>query len=114
MAKTFDFNKLKEKTWTVVLSDEDKTTLTIKTPTKALKEYLEDLQNEINTSNDEEELEDALYNASAKIMSNNKENITITLEKLKELFKDVNFIIDFINAYMEFIDEYTNASKSKN
>lgn len=111
MAKTFDFNKLKEKTMTVVLSDEAKTTLIVKTPTKALKEYLDDLQKEINTSNDEEELEDALYNATAKIMSNNKDNIEVTPEKLKELFKDVTFILDFINAYMEFIDEYTNASK---
>ena len=44
-------------------------------------------------------------------MSNNKDNIEVTPEKLKELFKDVTFILDFINAYMEFIDEYTNASK---
>lgn len=114
MAKTFDFNKIKEKTMNVVLSDEAKTLLILKTPNKALMESLQNIQDEIRHSEDEDELIESLYDVTAKIMSRNKNEKVITSELLKELYPDIDFILEFITAYMEFIDEYTNASKSKN
>lgn len=114
MAKTFDFNKLKEKTMTVVLSDEEKTTLIIKTPNKALYESIESLENDIKNSEDDEEIEDALYNLSAKVMSHNKNKIEITPEKLKGLYEDIDYLVAFLREYTDFIGEYRNATNSKN
>ena len=114
MAKTFDFNKIKEKTMPVILSDEDQTTLILKTPNKALWEDLEALYKEIENSDDEEEVSDTLYMVTAKIMSRNKNNITITPEHLKEMYDDRDYIMAFLAAYTEFIEEYKAATNSKN
>lgn len=111
MAKTFDFNKLKAKTMTVILSDEHKTTLVLKTPTKALYDEMREARNEFNNVNDEDELHTALYEVTAKIMSNNKAGIEITPEKLRELYDEVEYIKAFLTAYTEFVNENT---RSKN
>ena len=114
MAKTFDFNKVKEKTLKVVLSDEANTTLILKTPTKALYESLKDLHEELKVVEDSEELEDGLYEITAKIMSNNKEKIEITPDQLKELYDDIEYINAFLEAYTEFIADYHKVANSKN
>ena len=114
MAKTFDFNKLKEKTMKVVLSDDNNTTLVLKTPNKALYEYMKDARAEFTTSEDQEELIDALYDVSAKIMSHNKNGVEITPEYLRELYDEVDYIKAFLGAYTDFINDYHNASNSKN
>jgi hypothetical protein len=111
MAKTFDFNKLKAKTMTVILSDEHKTTLVLKTPTKALYDEMKEARNEFNNVSDEDELHTALYEVTAKIMSNNKAGIEITPEKLRELYDEVDYIKAFLTAYTEFVNENT---RSKN
>ena len=114
MAKTFDFNKLKEKTLKVVLSDPENTTLTLKTPNKKLFEYLKNVQDDFENVEESEELVDSLYDATAKIMSNNKEGIEITPEKLKELYDEIDYIYAFLEAYTDFIKDYHIASNSKN
>ena len=108
MAKTFDFNKVKPKTMTVTLSDEEKTTLLVTTPNKALMDELVAVYDNTNDS-DEDEISEALYDVSAKIMSRNKQGIVITSEKLTELYEDVETIIAFLEAYSEFIGELTNS-----
>lgn len=108
MAKTFDFNKVKPKTMTVTLSDEEKTTLLVTTPNKALMDELVAVYDNTNDS-DEDEISEALYDVSAKIMSRNKQGIVITTEKLKELYEDVETIMAFLEAYSEFIGELTNS-----
>lgn len=108
MAKAFDFNKVKPKTMTVTLSDKEKTTLLVMTPNKALKDELVSLYENINDS-DEDEISEALYDVSAKIMSRNKQGIVITVEKLKELYEDVETIMAFLEAYSGFVGELTNS-----
>ena len=110
MAKTFDFNKLKAKTMTVILSDEDKTTLVLKTPTKALYEEMKEAREEFTNVEDHDELETALYDVTAKIMTNNKDNIEITPEQLRALY-EVEYVKAFLEAYTEFVTENT---RSKN
>lgn len=108
MAKAFDFNKVKPKTMTVTLSDEAKTTLLVMTPNKGLKDELVSLYENINDS-DEDEISEALYDVSAKIMSRNKQGIVITVEKLKELYEDVETIMAFLEAYSAFVGELTTS-----
>lgn len=114
MAKTFDFNKLKEKTFRVVLSDPENTTLTLRTPNKKLFEYLRNVQEDMESIEESEELVDNLYDVTAKIMSHNKEDIEITPEALKELYDEINHIYAFLEAYTDFIKDYHIASNSKN
>lgn len=108
MAKSFDFNKIKPKTMLVTLSDEAKTTLTILTPDKRLRDDLVGLYDNTNGA-DDDEVNEALYELTARIMSRNKHEIEITSDQLKELYPDLSYIIAFINAYIEFINEATNS-----
>ena len=108
MSKSFDFNKIKPKTMTVTLSDEKKTSLTVMMPDKRLKDELTFIYEDIKDS-DEDEVSEALYELTSKIMSRNKQGIEITSEKLKELYPDVNYIMAFLKAYVEFIDEMANS-----
>ena len=108
MAKSFDFNKIKPKTMAVTLSDEKKTTLMVMTPDKRLRDELVSLYEDINDS-DEDEVNEALYELTAKVMSRNKQGIEVTSEKLKELYPDANYLMAFLDAYVEFIDEMTNS-----
>lgn len=108
MSKSFDFNKIKPKTMAVTLSDEKKTSLMVMTPDKRLKDELTFIYEDIKDS-DEDEISEALYELTSKIMSRNKQGIEITSEKLKELYPDVNYIMAFLNAYVEFIDEMANS-----
>lgn len=107
MAKPLNFNNVKKKYLTVTLADENKTTLMIGTPTKAVMDDLVLLQESLDTLSEEEtsiEVTNDLYNACARIMSRNKGGIEITKEYLENLF-DFEDIIIFFNAYMDFIDE---------
>lgn len=110
MAKSFDFNKLKARTMNVTLSDEEKTTLVITTPDKALRDELVSIKDSFEDAEDDEVLE-AIYELTAKVMSRNKNGIVITAEKLKELYDDVTLILSFLEAYTEFVNEL---SSSKN
>ncbi len=108
MAKSFDFNKIKPKHMTVTLSDEEKTTLLVKTPDKKLRDELVSLYDNIEDA-DDDETEDALYDLTAKVMSRNKQGVVITAEKLRELYEDVDQIMAFLDAYAEFVSELTNS-----
>lgn len=108
MAKSFDFNKVKPKTMSVTLTDEKKTTLLVMTPDKRLKDELSSLYEDIEDA-DEEDVEEALYELTAKVMSRNKQGIEITSEKLKKLYPDSSYVMAFLDAYVEFIDEIANS-----
>ena len=109
MAKSFDFNKIKPVTMMVTLTDEEKTTIAVKTPDKRLRDELLSLYENIDDDTDEDEMSEALYELTAKIMSRNTKDIVITSEKLKALYPDHAYLIAFLNAYVDFIDESTNS-----
>jgi len=107
MAKALNFNTVKKQYLPVTFADENKTTIFVGTPTKAimddltlmkasLDEIAEDGANDADT--------DDLFEACAKIMSRNKTGAKITKEFLESVF-DFEDVIIFFTAYMEFIDE---------
>ena len=108
MAKSFDFNKVKPKTMNVTLSDENKTVLSVMTPDKKLRDDLVTLYENVDET-DEDEINEALYDLSARVMSRNKQGIEINSKQLKELFPDHMFIMAFLNAYVEFIGEVVDS-----
>lgn len=108
MAKTFDFNKHKPRTMTVTLSDDEKSVFSVMTPDKRLRDELIALYEDINNS-DEDEVNDALYELTAKVMSRNVEKFSVTSEQLRELYPDPSYVMAFLNAYVDFIAEMSNA-----
>ena len=110
MAKTLNFNNVKKKYLTVTLNDEKNTTIMIGTPTKAILSELISLKSSLEAIEDDSTDSDAideLYTACAKVMSRNKGGVRISKEDLEEIF-DLEDIMIFFNAYMEFIGEVSN------
>jgi hypothetical protein len=109
MANNFDFNKLKPKTMSVTLSDDKKTTLLVLMPDKRLHDELSSLYEDIKGVDDEDEVNEALYDLTAKVMSRNKQGLEIDADMLKELYPEIDYILAFLNAYTAFIEEHTSA-----
>ena len=107
MANSFDFNKLKPKTMTVTLSDKEKTTLLVMTPSKGLRDDLVNLYENIENTTDNEELEEALYDVASRVMSRNKQGKYVSPVTLKELYPEPEYIMAFLNAYVDFIGSIT-------
>lgn len=106
MGKALDFNKVKKSFLTVTLPDKDLTTLFILTPTKAIMDEFQLLQDSI-TDESKGEVMDDMYKICAKIMSRNKANIVITPGQLEKCL-DVEDLIIFINTYSNFLRGITN------
>lgn len=103
MANTFDFNKLKKKTFSIILNDENNTHLKLVTPKKKImSEFLEMSQNTANVSMDD------IYNITAEIMSCNSEGKTITGAQLEEIL-DFEDILAFFQSYTAFIQSLSSA-----
>lgn len=113
MAKPLNFNNVKKQYLTVTLADENKTTLMIGTPTKQIMDdliVLRDLKDSVGEEEADSEVMEGLYSACARIMSRNKGGIQIEKSLLEEIF-DLEDIMIFFNAYMNFINEI-NQSKN--
>lgn len=111
MANVLNFNNVKKRYLTVTLPDEQKTTLMIGTPTKAIMDELILLKSGIEALEEDEansEALDDLFTACAKIMSRNKSGIKITTEYLSDIF-DFEDILIFFNTYMNFLGELTSS-----
>jgi hypothetical protein len=110
MTKTLDFNKVKKQYLTINFADEDNTVIMISTPTKSVLEELLLLQTNLeaieNNQSDTQAIDD-LYYTCAKVMSRNKCNVKITKEFLEDIF-DLEDVLIFFNAYMQFINDITN------
>ncbi len=111
MAKTLNFNTIKREYFTVTLPDEEKTTIMIGTPNKALFQELINLSksSQINQedTNEVNDLMDDLYTTIAKVMSINKGGIHISREKLEECL-DFESLLIFFKSYLEFINGIKN------
>lgn len=107
MAKSLNFNTVKKAVLPVTLPDENKTTLLITTPTKAIMNVLVDLEKSLKETDDDTGA-DVLYEACALIMSRNKAGRVVTVEELEEIL-DIEDMFLFINTYTDFVGELTNS-----
>ena len=116
MAKTLDFTKRKKEFLTVKLNDEDTTVLAVNMPKKYVYECLlecVDIFEQIDQADDTETITsgmNALYEACALALSNNKQKKEFTAEEVAKFF-DFEDLVVFFTAYLNFVDE---SSKAKN
>lgn len=110
MAKTLDFTKRKKEFLTVKLKDDDKTVLAVNMPKKYVYECLlecVDIFEQIDQTNDTETITNgmnALYEACALALSNNKSQKTFTADEVAEFF-DFEDLVVFFTAYLNFVNE---------
>ena len=102
-----DFNNIKKASLEIILNDEKQTKIHLYTPSKKLLTELVGLSNGLSTITDDTiDMEDIdqLYAICAKVMSRNRENITISSDKLESIF-DMEDLTIFLEAYIEFTAE---------
>lgn len=102
-----DFNNMKKASLEIILNDEKQTKIHLYTPSKKLLIELMELSKELSTTTDDTiDIEgiDQLYAICAKVMSRNRENITISSDKLESIF-DMEDLTIFLEAYIEFTAE---------
>lgn len=107
MTKALNFNTIKKNFLPVTLADENKTTLLVGTPTKAMIEDLTVLQDSLTNVNDDindSESLNLMYEVIAKVMSRNKTGTKITADFLAEIM-DIEDIMIFFSVYMDFVNE---------
>lgn len=103
MSKFLNFKTAKKQFLNVTFADGK--VLQVGTPTKKVYEALKNIQS--NLEEDELGNLDEIYSSTAIAMSRNKTGKVITKEYLEDIF-DIEDIIIFFNAYVEFIEELSS------
>ena len=115
MAK-LDFRTLTMPTLELDMVDEDNTHITVTTPTEELVEELEAMRSNVSTlfAADNPDSTDACYDLAARVMSCNRQGISVTADDLKNKYwpKDKRHnqlhLLAFFKAYLDFIEEIQN------
>ena len=111
MSKILDLNSLQIPTLELTFTDDKHTTLHVTAPTEALISELESWVKgglEPLSKGDQASIGLA-YDLTARLLSCNREGITITAEELRATYRvDLWTLIPVVNGYMEFISEIKN------
>lgn len=112
MSKTLDFNTLQRPTLLLTMLDDEKTQLKVSTPNEALVTELSAVAPQLETLAETggKEAIDAIYDLAARLISCNRDRVTVTGEELRVKYRlDLESMIVFFDAYVDFINEITNA-----
>lgn len=112
MAQTLDFNIITPHTLPLVMRDERRTEIIVTTPSEKLVEELQTLAPELQEILAEQTPEStkAVYELAAKLISCNRSGLQVTADDLRDKFKmNLELLIIFYNAYLDFLNEITNA-----
>ena len=108
--KEFNFKSRKKEYLKITLPDDR--VLYISTPSKSLSYKIINTYKNFNEKPLSDDMIDELYSLSAMTMSANKDSVKITKEELIESI-EVTDIIDYLNSYMDFVNEQTNKKNLK-
>lgn len=112
--KALDLNKAKRQSFPVTMMDEKQTVFNLVMPNAETIKRLQTIYRELPSvmNGDDPEALDACYEVAAELFSRNRMQSEVTAEELKSIYAmEIEDLILFFNAYMEFIRELT---KSKN
>lgn len=112
--KALDLNKAKRQSFPVTMMDEKQTVFNLVMPNAEAIKKLQTIYRELPSvmNGDDPEALDACYEVAAELFSCNRMQSEVTAEELKSIYAmEIEDLILFFNAYMEFIRELT---KSKN
>lgn len=106
----FDFNNLNKTVYLEVrLPDEEKTKISVTTPTKRILDKTNKALMEINGVEEgkDNDCVESLYDLAEEILNRNKESIVISKEKVVNLL-DIEDVLTFLYSYIEFITKLSN------
>lgn len=113
MAETVVFDRHRPPILPVELYGPDLVVLHIKPPTVDLQEELRANKSDLSallTQDDDEQIVAGLYKLAARLMSCNRNMLTITAEELRTKFRlDTEDLVVFYEAYANYITEIENA-----
>ena len=107
----FDFNNLNKKVFFKVrIPDDERTEISVTTPTKRILDKTNKALMEIDRVEKDENNNcvESLYDLTEEILNRNKESIKISKEKLAEIL-DIEDILTFLYSYLEFISKLSNS-----
>lgn len=112
MAKTLDFNTFNRPVLELVMRDDERTTIKVCTPNEGLIEELQAMLPELEPvlkTGDKASIA-TIYDLAAKLINCNRSFIKVTGDDLRNKYRlDLEALIMFFSAYMDFISEITNA-----
>jgi len=112
MAKTLDFNKIHRPHLLLVMPDKDRTKIKVSTPTEGLIEELQASLPEFEAVLKEGDAETikAVYDLAARLINCNQSAVHVTAEDLAGKYGlNLEFLVEFFSAYIDFIGEITAA-----
>lgn len=112
MAKTLDFNTVERPTLRLIMQDENKTRIDVSTPTEKLVEELQQIAPHLASvmESPSEMQNKEVYELAARLINCNRSGIIVTAEDLRDkYYMNLESLLIFFNAYVEFIDEITHA-----
>lgn len=115
MAKKLDFNSIKKPTLELTMKDDDRTIIRLTTPCESCVERLEAIGKELREIVDRGDRAEALavYELAAELFNFNLDNIKVTAEDLRDIYKlKLDDMVVFFAVYMDFITEINNAKNS--
>ena len=111
MAKVLDLNAIKMPTLELIFTDAARTTIHVTAPTEAL---INEMESWVKTgleplsAGDSRSMEMA-YDLTARLLSSNREHLTITAADLQGKYNvDIWTLIAILNGYTEFISDLKN------
>lgn len=112
MTKTLDFNSFNRPVLELVMRDDERTTIKVSTPNEGLIEGLQAMLpglEPVLKTGDKASIA-TIYDLAAKLISCNRSFIKVTGDDLRTKYRlDLEAMIMFFSAYMDFIAEITNA-----
>lgn len=108
--KALDLNKAKRQSFPVTMMDEKQTVFNLVMPKAETIKKLQVIYRELPSvmNGDDPEALDACYEIAAELFSCNRRQSEVTAEELKSIYAmEIEDLILFFNAYMEFIAELT-------
>lgn len=112
MTKTLDFNSFNRPVLELVMRDDERTTIKVCTPNEGLIEELQAMLPELEPvlkTGDKASIT-TVYELAAKLINCNRSFIKVTGDDLRTKYRlDLEAMIMFFSAYMDFIAEITNA-----
>lgn len=109
---TLNFNKYRPPILPIEMMDDESTVINVVPPTVELQEELRARLPELNAllTGGNEEMRKGLYDLAARLMSNNRNMLTITPEQLRKTYRlDEEDLVVFYNAYADFLKGIENA-----
>lgn len=115
MAKILDFNTLERPVLEIVLRDDARTHIKVGTPTERMVEELNQIAPALNAAidaanEDQAAATRAIYDLAARLINCNRSGIKVTADELLDKYRmDLESLVVFYGAYIDFINEVTQA-----